>query len=106
MKRLALAPLLCLAACGTLFNSGPSTVSAPPGTSIDGSFDVTRISKKRSHMVQFADGRTCLISSRVSPLYVLGDIFLTPYLVGIVVDALTGDWRKLDADSCPGIAVD
>jgi len=28
------------------------------------------------------------------------------FLLGILVDAITGDWRTLDADACPGVSVD
>lgn len=105
MKLLALALAATLAGCGTLFNSGPATISAPPGTAIDGSFDVTQVSKKRSHQVQYANGRTCLIRSKVSPIYVVGDLFFTDFL-GLIIDAATDGWKTLDASNCPNVSVD
>lgn len=105
MKHVALLLAVTSAACGSLLNNGPATVSAPPGTAIDGAFGVTQLSKKRSHQVQFADGRTCLITSKVSPLYVLGDVVVWG-IVGILVDAVTSDWKTLDAGGCPGVSVD
>jgi hypothetical protein len=95
---------LSLAACGTLMNSSTAMVTPPPGATIDGVAGPTPLSKNEPHQIVFADGRSCVLQPKVGAGYVLGDIFLTG-LVGVVVDAVTGKWTKLDASACPGVVV-
>jgi len=96
--------LIFTMACGTVLNSGPSTIVPPPGGTVDGSPAPIIASKKRPHEVVYPDGRRCIIESNVSAGYVIVDI-LVLFLVGVIVDAATGDWKVLDADSCPGVIV-
>lgn len=93
------------AGCGAILNGGPANVSLPQGATVNGASGVVPLSKKSSHQVQYADGRTCVIQSSVSIGYVLADILLTG-LIGIVIDGVTGDWKTLSADTCPGVTVD
>ena len=45
----------------------------------------------------------CVIPSGISAGYLMLDIFLTG-LIGVVVDAVTGDWTVLKG-GCPGVMV-
>ena len=64
------------------------------------------VSQKRSHEVVYPDGRRCIIDSGASAGYVILDILFIWGLIPIIVDAATGNWKTLDADSCPGVMVD
>ncbi|MCA9675651.1 MAG: hypothetical protein H6709_18550 [Kofleriaceae bacterium] len=89
------------AGCGTLFNSGPTTLRAPAGATIDGSSSPVSVDQKTAHEVRYEDGHTCVIQPGISAAYLILDIFATG-LIGVVVDAVTGDWKVLKA-GCPGI---
>lgn len=99
--------VLCLASagCGAILNSSTATVNGPAGTRVNGNPVPTIVSQKSSHQVTMPDGRTCVITSGASGGYVVADILLTG-LLGVVIDAATGAWKTLDADSCPGVTVD
>jgi hypothetical protein len=90
--------------CGTVLNSGPATIVPPPGGTVDGVAGPLLVSKKTPHEIRYPDGRACIIQSRISMGYLLADIFLL-FLVGVVVDAVTDDWKVLDPMSCPGVIV-
>lgn len=92
-------------ACGTVLNSTSTTVTPPPGATINGGTGPMVLSQQRSHEVIYPDGRRCIIESRVGAGYVVADLVFW-FLVGIIVDAATGKWRSLDADACPGVVVD
>jgi hypothetical protein len=104
IKRVFAVILIFTMGCGTVLNSGPATIVPPPGGTIDGSPTPIVASKKVPHEVVYPDGRRCIVESRVSAGYVIVDIFLL-FLLGVIVDAATGDWRVLSADSCPGVIV-
>lgn len=91
--------------CGTILNSSTATVTPPPGATVAGSPGPVVLSQQRSHEVIYPDGRRCILESRVGAGYVIADIVFF-FLVGVVIDAATGNWKSLDADSCPGVIVD
>ncbi len=100
-----LAVLLVLTmGCGTILNSGPATIIPPPGGTVDGSPTPIVASKKVPHEIVYPDGRRCIIESRVSAGYLIADVVLL-FLLGVIIDAVTGDWKVLSADSCPGVIV-
>ena len=76
----------------------------PPGATVDGAPGPVVVSKKMPHEVTYPDGRRCIIDSSVGAGYVIADIFLL-LLLGVIVDAITGDWKTLDAGACPGVIV-
>lgn len=96
--------------CGTILNSGVATVTLPAGASLDGyvisSMQSLQINKQVPHEITFADGRRCVIESNVSVGYVLADVFLGFFGLGILVDGITQDWRTLDSDYCVGVTVE
>lgn len=63
-------------------------------------------SQQRSAEVIYPDGRRCIVESRVGAGVVIIDLLLLPLLIPIIVDAVTGNWKHLDADACPGVMVD
>jgi hypothetical protein len=91
--------------CGTLLNGKQATLVVPEGTVVDGARQAgsVRVKKDADHHVVFADGRACTINSRLSIGYLAADVLLFP--IGWIVDAVTGDWSKLDAASCPGVTM-
>jgi hypothetical protein len=91
--------------CGTILNSGTATITPPRGATVDGVAGPISVSKQRSHEVIYKNGRRCMVESSVSAGYVIADIVLL-FLLGVIVDAVTGDWKTLDADACPGVSVD
>ena len=105
MNRLmALAVTVCLG-CGTILNSGTARITPPPGATVDGQHGSIEASKKRSHHIVYADGRTCVVESSVSAGYVIADLVFW-FLLGIIVDGATENWKTLDEDACPGVTVD
>ncbi len=90
--------------CGTLINGGPSTIYPPQGGTIDGVPGPIVVSKKSAHEVIYPNGQRCLIVPAVGLGYVVVDVVLL-FLVGLVIDAVTGDWSVLDANQCPGVIV-
>lgn len=91
--------------CGTILNSGTSTIRPPQGATVDGQAGPTEASKKRSHHIVYADGGTCVVESSVSAGYVVADVVFW-FLLGLLVDGATGNWKTLDADGCRGVEVD
>jgi hypothetical protein len=91
-------------ACGSMMNTQPALVALPPGATLYGHEGVVAVSKKQPHQVVLADGSVCVLASNLSVGYILADVFLTG-LIGIAVDAVTNDWRTLDAGGCPGVIV-
>lgn len=92
--------------CGTVLNGSTTTIMAPPGSSIDGMMvqGPVVVSQHHPHEVVFPDGRRCFIDSRISIGYLVADVVLL-FLVGVIIDAVTGDWKVLDAGMCPGVIV-
>ena len=105
-KAIICAALALMTGCATLLNSGTATIMAPPGSAIDGSPGPIVASQKRSHEVILPDGRRCIVESHVSAGYVIVDIIFFWTIVPLLIDAVTENWKTLDADSCPGVMVD
>ena len=106
MKTILIAILVLCVGCGTILNSGPATVYPPAGGAVDGVAGPTPASKKRPHEVIYPDGRRCIVESHVSAGYVIVDIIFFWTIVPLVIDAVTENWKTLDADACPGVMVD
>ena len=104
IQRLLAALLILSIGCGTVINGGPAMILPPPGATIDGVAGPVPASKKLPHEIVYQDGRRCIVESTVGPVYVIVDIVLL-FLVGVIVDAITGDWKVLDAGACPGVIV-
>lgn len=104
MARLLAMILVFSVGCGTILNSGPATIVPPPGATVDGVAGPIPASKKLPHEVVYPDGRRCIVESSVSAGYVIADVVLL-FLVGLIVDGITGDWKSLSADACPGVIV-
>lgn len=118
MKKLALGTLAVAvigsAGCGALFNSGPQPVtftSNPPGAAVwvdnvpRGQTPVMlSLSKNDNHTILFKmDGYQefgATINKKVSAGYVVLDIL--GGLFPVIIDAATGSWYKLDANSIHG----
>jgi hypothetical protein len=101
MKNFVIAVCLLTSGCATLFAKKEATVELSQGASVNGSSTSTTLSKKESHTVTYDDGSTCQIDSSVSWAWVAIDLFLTGP-VGLIVDGVTGNWKKLDTD-CKGV---
>lgn len=98
MKQLALTPLIALvlaaSGCGTLFNKNPQHITLRSGVTVDGNSGDIELDQKESHVVTYADGRTCTLEPGISIGYFVLDLFTTGPL-GIIVDAVTGGWKVL-----------
>lgn len=105
MKKLIAVVLVLSMGCGTVLNSGHATITPPRGATVDGVEGPISASKQRSHEIEYPDGRRCIVESRISAGYVLADVVFW-FLLGVLVDAATGDWKTLDGDACPGVMVD
>ena len=103
--RVLAAALVFVVGCGTVLNGSTSTIVPPKGATVDGVAGPITASNQRPHEVIYEDGRHCIVESSVSAGYVIADVVLW-FLVGVLVDAVTGDWKTLDADACPGVVVD
>jgi hypothetical protein len=105
-RRLALILLVATATsgCGAMFNSSTATVNGPPGTEVDGNPVPATVSQKSPHQVTMPNGQRCTLESAAAGKYIILNILFTG-LIGIVIDAATGDWKTLDAAACPGITV-
>jgi hypothetical protein len=101
MTKLMFATLVFAAGCGTLFNKRQAEIGMDPGVEVDGQSISTTIDQREEHTVSYPDGRTCKITPGVSGAYIILDIFLTGP-IGIIVDAVTGDWTVAKSD-CPGV---
>jgi len=99
------AGLVACVGCGTIMNGKPATLTIPDGALVDGikPSGPMRLTKDADHHIIFADGRQCTIESKLSLGYFAVDVLAFP--IGWVVDAVTGDWSKLNASSCPGVIV-
>jgi hypothetical protein len=97
--------LLSTSSCATILASKTATVTPPPGALLNGAPGPQVVSKKASALVQYPDGRTCVVGSQVSAGYVIADIVFT-FLIGLVVDGVTENWKTLDESACPGVLVD
>lgn len=104
IQRLLAVLLIFTMACGTVLNGGPATIIPPPGATVDGVAGPIPADQKSAHEVVYQDGRRCIITSGVGAGYVIADVLLL-FLVGVIVDAVTGDWKVLDAGMCPGVIV-
>jgi hypothetical protein len=105
MQRFIALCLVLATGCGAVLNSGSATILPPRGATVDGNEGPTVVSKKRSHEIVYPDGRSCIVESHVSGGYVLADIVFW-FILGVLIDAATEDWKTLDADACPGVRVD
>ena len=105
MQRLIALAMTASIGCGTILNSGTATIRPPQGATVDGQSGPTDVSQKRSHQIVYEDGRTCVVESSVSAGYVIADVVFW-FLLGLVVDGATGNWKTLDADGCAGVSVD
>lgn len=103
---LLLGAIFALAGCGTIVNGSHATITPPIGAYVNGTPGPVVASQHRSHEVVYADGRRCIVESRVGAGVVIVDVILLPLLIPIIVDAVTGNWRHLDASACPGVIVD
>lgn len=103
IQRLLAVLMVCSIGCGTIMNGGPATIIPPPGATVDGVAGPVPANKQMPHEVVYQDGRRCVIVSSVSVGYVVVDILLG--VVGVVVDAVTGDWKVLDPAMCPGVII-
>ena len=104
MKSLIVLCVLTASGCGAILNSKTATVNGPPGTTVDGAPVPTVVSQNASHQVAMPDGRNCVLTSGASVGYIIADIFLTG-LIGLIVDAATGDWSVISGAGCPGVIV-
>ena len=103
-KRWSVALVLVLASstgCATLFAKKEIDVILPAGATIDGRSGTTTLSQQETHLVQYADGRTCTIDTSVGWPWVVLNLFTTGP-IGLIVDGVTGNWKHLD-DNCPGV---
>lgn len=110
MNMKAIAALIALAGCGTVFNDPKTEVEVvnPNGFSLtlDGlpvKGNTVSVDNRKDHMIVATDkdGKavgSCDIVSHVQGRYVVGDIFLG--VLPIVVDALTGDWSQVEDTRC------
>ncbi len=89
--------------CGTIFNGGPATVSPAPGVRVNGSPATQLADKQLPLTVEYDQGGGCIVQSSLSIPYLLLDVFLTGFL-GIIIDAITGDWYVLE-NNCPGVFI-
>ena len=105
MNKMLAGMLALVMGYGAVLNGGNATITPPRGATVDGFAGPISASKKRSHEVVYADGRTCVVESSVSAGYVLADVVFW-FLLGVLVDAATGGWKTLDDDACPGVMVD
>lgn len=107
-----IAVLMVTFGCGTILNdkNPPLTVTSTPvgaDVHIDGSYAgrtplTTDVSIKREHTVTatkegYRDS-TQRVGNYAGALWIILDILLTG-LIGLVVDAITGDWQELDRES-------
>jgi hypothetical protein len=90
--------------CGTILNSGPATIVPPPGATVDGVPGPVPANQQIPHEIVYPNGQRCVVTPSISVGYLVADIILL-FLVGVVVDAVTGDWKVLDAAMCPGVIV-
>ncbi|MCC6997446.1 MAG: PEGA domain-containing protein [Deltaproteobacteria bacterium] len=111
-------PIILLAAsvlggagCGAMFGSKRRTVtitSVPAGAEaiVDGQlvgYTPVQVSltDDRPHEVLFRSGQVqtvCRIESEIDATWLILDILTFP--IGVVVDAVTGDWKELDKSRC------
>jgi hypothetical protein len=106
VKKLLCAVLVLATGCATIFNSRTATIVAPPGSGVDGGPTPAIASQKRPHEVVYPDGRRCIIESNVSAGYVIVDIIFFWTILPLIIDAVTENWKVLDAGACPGVMVD
>jgi hypothetical protein len=104
MKAILVLGVLAASGCGAILNSSTVTVNGPQGTEVDGASVPATVNQKGSHQVVMPDGRRCVLTSDAAAKYIILDILFTG-LIGIVVDAATGDWKTLNSDGCPGVTV-
>lgn len=104
MKAAVALMMLATTGCATVFNGGTATVVPAPGVLVNGSNQVQLVDKQGVQVVQYANGQGCYIDNHISAGWIVVDIVLTGFL-GLVVDAVTGDWKNLDSTACPGVLV-
>ncbi len=102
------------AGCGAMFGSKRRTVtitSVPAGAEaiVDGQlvgYTPVQVSltDNRAHEVLFRSGQVqtvCRIDSEIDATWLILDILTFP--IGVVVDAVTGDWKELDKSHCHAV---
>ena len=104
MTKLIATLLVATLGCGTILIGGSVTIVPPPGGTVDGVAHPISASKKSSHQIVYPDGRVCIIESGVSAGYVVADIVFW-FLLGIIIDGATGNWKTLDEGACPGVTI-
>ena len=104
MQRLMALSLVATVGCGTVLNAKTVTVYPPPGGAIDGVGGPLRVNQQGSHIITYPNGSQCLMNGGISVGYLVVDIVLL-FLIGVVVDAVTGGWTVLDANACPGVQI-
>jgi hypothetical protein len=92
---------LALAGCGTMYNARMKTYELEPGVLVDGESGTATLDQQLSHDVEYTDGSaSCEMKSEPGAGYVILDV-LAAGLVGVVVDAITDDWKVLS--DCRGV---
>lgn len=104
MNRLVACFLVLSLGCGTILNGKTTTVTPPAGGAIDGNPGTADVSQQIVHDVTYPDGHHCLLAPSVGAGYVIADIILWGLIFGVLVDAVTEDWKSLD-NTCPGVVV-
>lgn len=46
-----------------------------------------------------------MVESSISAGYVIADVVFW-FLLGLVVDGVSGNWKTLEDDACPGVVID
>jgi hypothetical protein len=94
---------LAATGCGAIFNKSTVQAQTAQGVAVDGQSGYVMLDQSTPHTVQYANGGMCVIPSGMSVGYLLLDLFLT-FPIGIIVDAVTGDWNVLE-NGCPGVMI-
>jgi urocanate hydratase len=104
LKALLIGALVVTSGCATMLNPQEKTLYLAEGVTIDGETRTKKVDQKETYTVEYADGReSCELEPEVSTAYFVLDLFATA-VIGLVVDAVTGDWRVIDAGECEGVA--
>jgi hypothetical protein len=104
VNRLTAAALVFSVGCGAILNGSSSTIVPPPGATVDGQPTPIVASNQTAHEIVYPDGRRCIVGSHISAGYLVADVVLW-FLVGIIIDGVSGDWNVLDEGACPGVQI-
>jgi hypothetical protein len=91
--------------CGTLFNGGSTTsitLRSQGPVTVDGAPagmapTTITVAKHANHTI-VVGGQSCQLQAPVGVGWVVLDVLAG--LVGIVIDAVTSDWKSVDASTC------